>query len=523
MSSHKRKSRSLSRLAKKKNVNSKKQRSAKEYLAGVLFLLILSGTIGFKIYKADRTGVIFDESRTFRSYAGSVNGAMSSYSQPNNHVLNSICIYYAHKYFGNYEHFIRIPSLTAGVCFSLALAYIIYRTIRTQAIRSASLAMISLVPFVFDYSFLARGYAFALAAIFIEIALVVALLEHRIKFCYWWVPVLVISLMNFIAFGAMLSSILFLAAFNFIFIVLYSPKLFREPTRRRLSVLVNLIAIPLIFIVSNYLLYRKIYTKIARSIAEKSTKGDPYLTYLHKLLIGRVFPHSDALGWVIFYGFIILIAVALAYRFYRLRPLPIGVAVWKKFDSGSAQSFIFLVTIAFLLIMFIFNVILDRPLGYLRNQVFLIPLVLLCVMLILDRFVYDLEKKSVRTVMLVIITVFIAAQTLRNLPESDSVGSHSMSVHLLRKLKAIDPHKTWNIAFSRKLHNYSLGVLYYQQFDKYKFRWTSPDQCDIYICGIKELPPGAACLERDFFRRFNCAAAVARRTNPDLKKNLKFP
>lgn len=518
MSSSKRRSRPLSKPPEKKDVNSKKRWSTNGHLAGLLFLLILLGIIGFKIYKADRTGVIFDESRTFRSYASSVDKALTSYSRPNNHVLNSICIYYAHKYFSNYEHFVRIPSLTAGICFSLALSYIIYKTIHAHAIRIVSLVMISLVPFVFDYSFLARGYALALGAIFIEIALVIRFLEHRIKFRYWWLPVLVISAMNFIAFGAMLSSILFLAAFNFIFIVLYSPKLFREPPRWRISVLVNLICIPIIFIVANLLLYRKLYTQIAQSIDTQSTKGRPYFTYVHNLLIGRVFPRPDTAGQIVFYGFITLIAIALLYRIYKFRHKFMRITEWKKLDCSSSQSFIFLVTIAFLVIMFIYNVILSKPLGYARNQVFLIPLVLLCVMLILDKFACDLGKKSIRTVTLIIIMVFTIWATLRHLPRTDNAGSQSMSVHLLRKLKAIDPDKTWNIAFSKELHNHSLGVIYYQQFDKYRFRWTRADQCDIYVCKPEELSGRVYCLEQDFFHRFGCVVAFAKPINPDGTK-----
>ena len=150
MSSMKGKNRPLPKLPKDKSANFENRSSIKKYVPVFLFIVILAGIISFKIYKADRTGIIFDEARTFRSYAYSVNQALSSYSRPNNHILNSIFIYYAHKHFGNYEHFVRLPSLTAGICFSLALAYIIYMTIHAWALRMVSLAMISLVPVVFD-------------------------------------------------------------------------------------------------------------------------------------------------------------------------------------------------------------------------------------------------------------------------------------------------------------------------------------------------------------------------------------
>ena len=122
-----------------------------------LFFMILLSSVALKIYKADRTGIIYDESLTFHRYCDSVRTALTRFdpddaSSTNNHVLNSIFIHYAQRCFGFYEHFIRIPSLLAGIVFSLTVAYIIYKTIHSGPMRVVSLAMVSLVPFVFDYS-----------------------------------------------------------------------------------------------------------------------------------------------------------------------------------------------------------------------------------------------------------------------------------------------------------------------------------------------------------------------------------
>ncbi|RKY05827.1 MAG: hypothetical protein DRP65_12585, partial [Planctomycetota bacterium] len=174
----------------------------------LLFLAVLLCTVGLKIYKADRTGIIYDESLTFQRYCDSVHTALTSFdpdsaSSTNNHLLNSIFIHYARRWFGFYEHFIRIPSLLAGIVFSLAAAYIIYKTIDSGPMRVVSLAMVLLVPFVFDYSYLARGYAFGLAGIYAEIAFVLWLLEHKMPLRFWPIVAVVISALNFLAFGSM--------------------------------------------------------------------------------------------------------------------------------------------------------------------------------------------------------------------------------------------------------------------------------------------------------------------------------
>ncbi|MBW2664572.1 MAG: hypothetical protein JRD93_22010, partial [Deltaproteobacteria bacterium] len=156
--------------------------------------------------------MIFDERANYVIYARSLDTAVGRFDSTNNHVLNSVFMYYAHKFFNFYEHFIRIPSLFAGVMFSLSIAYIVYKTIKSKALQIVSLGLISLVPFVFDYSYLARGYAFALGGIYTAIAFALWLLDHKIRFRYWPVPVLIISLMDFLVLGSMLSAVLMVTA-----------------------------------------------------------------------------------------------------------------------------------------------------------------------------------------------------------------------------------------------------------------------------------------------------------------------
>ncbi len=472
----------------------------------VLFFVVLLSTIGLKIYKADRAGISYDESLTFQRYCDSVHTALTSFdpadaSSTNNHVLNSIFIHYAQKYFSFYEHFIRIPSLLAGVVFSLALAYIIYKTIHSGAMRVASLALVSLVPFVFDYSYLARGYAFGLAGIYAEIAFVLWLLEHKMPLRWWPIPALVISLMNFLAFGSMMSSMITLAGFNAVFILLYAPKIFRDVSNRLKPVILNLASISALTCVSVFLLYRRIYKNILGGRAmvkiNKGWKGwHSLVDYLHNLLVRKVFGPSDSIGMIIFWAAIGLLAVGIVFGIYKFRKA-IKAGLWReylKLDSG--RSFILVVTGVVVIILFVYSVILHRSPGLprrVRSQIFLIPMVLTSGLIILDRLVCGVRKKTTGWVVHAAVITIVLLVTLRNLPSPYRMGGSTLSGPVLRKLKAIDPEKTWNIAFSEKMKLFYMGFLYYRQFD-YKFNIVRQGKYDLLICREEERPKGAVSL-----------------------------
>jgi hypothetical protein len=471
-----------------------------------LFFVVLLSCVGLRIYKADRAGISYDESLTFQRYGGSVEAALTMFdprdaSSTNNHVLNSIFIHYARKCFGFYEHFIRIPSLTAGIIFSLAMAYIIYKTIQSRAIRIVSLAVILLVPFVFDYSYLARGYSLALAGIFAEIAFVVWLLEHKIKFRWWPIVAVIISAMNFLAFGSMLSSMITLAGFNLTFILIYSPRIFRDARSRLKAVILNLVSISALTSVSLFVLYRGLYKNIlgGRVITKinKGWRGWPSLVdYLHNLLVRRVFGATDGLGAIIFWAAIGLLAIGILFGIYKFCKA-IKAGAWgdyAKFESGA--SFVLVVTGVVLILLFVYSVILHRSPGLprrTRSQVFLIPLVLSSSVIILDRLAYGIGNKTMGRIVRCAVIAIVMLVTLRNLPSPYRMGRQTLSGPVLRKLKAVDPEKTWNIAFSEEMKLFYMGFVYYGQFD-YKFNIARAGKYDVLICRAEERPKGAVSL-----------------------------
>jgi hypothetical protein len=471
-----------------------------------LFFVVLLSTIGLRIYKADRAGISYDESLTFQRYCDSVRTALTSFdpadaSSTNNHVLNSIFIHCSQKYFGFYEHFIRIPSLLAGIVFSLATAYIVYKTIGSRAMRIVSLTLILLLPFVFDYSYLARGYAFGLAGIYAEIAVVLWLFEHKIRFRYWPIPAVLISMMNFLALGSMMSSMIVLAGFNAIFILLYSPEIFRDVSNRVKPVVLNLVSISALTGVSVFLLYRHIYKDIlgGRSVVKinKGWRGWPsFIEYLDNLLVRKVFGAGDTLGTIIFWAVVALLAVGIVFSIYKFGKA-IKAGVWREYvKSDSLAGFVLIVTCAAIAILFVYSVILGRSPGLprrVRSQVFLIPMVLMSGAIILDRLIYGIEKKSMRRVVHGLVIIVVLLVTVRNLPSPYRMGGSTLSGPVLRKLKAIDPDKTWNIAFSEKMKLFYMGFGYYRQFD-YKFDIVRQGKYDVLICRAEERPKGSVSL-----------------------------
>ncbi len=474
------------------------------------FVIVLLASIGFKIYKADHAGISYDEAVNYKMFGRDIHTALHSYPLANNHVLNSIFIYYAHKYFGNYEHFIRIPSVLAGIIFSFALAYIVWRTIQSNVMRVVCLAMLSFEPHIVAYSVLSRGYAFALAGIFMQIAFTLWLLKHKISYRWWVVPILVISLMNFLAFGAMLSSFLLLGAFNMTFILLYSSIVFRNPPNKRNPIVLNLFFIPVVSFIPIFFLYRGVYKQILVCMktleANKGWTGWPdFVNYLQFLLIKWGFSPGGIVGWTVFYVFLGLVVVGIAFEAYKFRHV-VRVGEGRQYlQRGESEIFIFIVTGLTILFMFVYSVIGNKDLGFPRNQVFLIPLVLLCGVIILDRLGRGLGKEQLSRIMRAVIIILLILAT--RIPSPYRIAGMTISGPVLRKLKAIDPDKQWKIACSKRMKLQKESLSYYKQFD-YKFNIVRGGQHDVMIYRREERPEGVVCLEWDYFNRSKCAIVV---------------
>jgi hypothetical protein len=488
--------------------------SLKQKLFWGLFILILLSSIVLKIYKVDYLGTIYDEAMSFWNYGRDYHTATHTFDSTNNHILNSVFICWAYNNFKSYENFVRIPSLIAGIVFSLAAALVVYKSIRSDALRLATLGLVIFTPYVFDYSYLARGYAYGLAALMAQIAFILWLLDHRLKFRYFWIPAFFISLMNFLSFGAMMSSIIPLAAFNLVFVLLYSPRIFRDAPRKLYPIILTGLTIFLASLAMVFLLYRGIYKSIPGNevFQEISSGWHGWKSFVNNLsgLSLYTFGIWKPRTVVILGASGIFLLVVLAYYVNNFRIALKGKRGKDWFSFHDPGLLVILVTIVTLLFMFLYGVILNKSLGLVRNSVFLIPPVLLSIAIIWDRFANVLKNQKSRKITRTVFFGIILSLALLNPPPLHHIFDRgtAQSKPILRRLRAIDPDKTWVIGLSRKMRERFMGFSYYLQFD-YKFkRYDGTGKSDVVFCHLSEVPDNAICLDWDCFRPANCAVVI---------------
>lgn len=481
-----------------------------------MFILVLLITILFRIYKAHYTGITYDEAWTYLYFDKDIKAMLSPQPEPhqNYHILTSILNCYSYKLFGRYEHFIRIPSLISGIIFSLSLAYTIYKTISSYTLRLALLALTSLQFFVFDLSFLARGYALGLGAIYAGIAFIIWLLENRIKYKHLWIPIAAVSLMNFIAFGSMVSTMWLLFSINIIFILLYSPNVFTNPPNKRNPVILNLISISLLSFLGLFMLYKNIYREIFFASGRYIAKycPTPFFSYMKQLLVDLFINYDSVFSVAVFGAFVLIIVISLLFLTYKqISNLKSG-ALRLHLARDDCGIFILLVTVVTLSTMFVHRTILSMSIGYLRNGVFLIPMVLLSIGILLDRTWRVVDSKILSRTLLISAVSIMLPLTLQNLPSAYVVrvfdwDKQGISGPLLRRLKQIDPDRIWQITLTKTTKFTYLPLEYYRQFG-YKSTLSEPQNCDVLVYYKTDELKTNAYLDRNYFSNFNCFVGI---------------
>ena len=473
-------------------------------LAAFLTLLLL--ILAFKIYKSHHTGIIYDEAFTAQRFARDLHQALTDFSSPNNHFLNSVFVCGARSLFASYEHYPRLPSLLAGLLFTLASAWLLLRTLHSWLLRIPGLALLNLVPYVFDYSYLARGYAFALAAVLLQLALLAHWLHRPLPFRRAWRPILLLALLNFLALGAMMTSVLVLAAFNLLLVLAFSTALYRDAPRPLKVILLHALALLIATALPTWLLYRRVLKSIPAEIAQEcGPAGRQFLPYLRDLFLRIPFPYHDRLGALILAALVVLLllAVALTARPAWRQCFP---APARRFAlPRSPRAFLLLFVASTLLVLFVYSVLLRRPLGFPRSQVCLIPPFLLALLILLDALIAAVPAPLPRRLAELAVALALAAAVLHDLPDPHvAIGGQSISGQLVRRLRTLDPARTWVLAFSPAAVNFQMPIQYYQAFG-YKIAPAQSAACDLYLCTFDQRPDRGVFLDYHFCRRFGCA------------------
>jgi hypothetical protein len=368
-------------------------------------------------------------------------------------------------------------------------------------------------------------------------------------------PVVIISLMNFLAFGAILSSLLLLAAINFAFIFIYSNSIYRPKTllhhtpepvsiscKRRKNAMIkksdkkankvsfkvslfdkkwfppilNLVPIVLLSSAMIGMLYRHIYKDIInnpvlKGISQRMAGWPDFVKFLDGLLINIVFSPKIQPGRIILIVISVILLTAMAfhaYTFFR----SIKQNKWRdRMVLNSPATFVFIITSLTLVLMFVQCVIMRKGLGLLRNHIFLTPLVVICAAVILDRFGLAFGQKIFGRTIRTFIAIAVVTIILHNWPSPHLISSQGMSGPLLRKLHALDSQKNWNIGFHKRAKNRMVGFWYYKrnfpqkykctllETQKYKYPLTN---YDVLVCTPKDRPKDEFWYKLNFFQNY---------------------
>lgn len=477
-------------------------------VAIVVLAIVLRG------FKAVHTGIIYDEVYTVMNFGQHFHDAMTLYKNPNNnHIFNSILVNVDRVLFGRHESFYRFHTIFFGAVYCVSMLYLVWALIADRLLRIAFVALLTLQWFVFDLSFLARGYSIALAAIFGGLALLVWLQKHRIMLPYIWVPVTILIAMNFLALGSMLSVLLLLFIVNGCYILLFSHRVFPEGTKPLKPMLIHCVAVPIGSAVSLYLLYQYIWRDI---LAARNDFGKmPLGQHLKEVLWVNMPAVTQPWTQVVYGLFLLLTVAALLYLICILLRTRFLRRI-SFLNLKQPQSFIVLTTIGFFLGMVIYRNVLKMSLGFPRNGVFLIPLFLLSCGIILDAACGLLTVARLRVAVAGIICAVTLMLTVAAWPSLDAVKVHTWEIQsiagpLIRDLRGIDPKRRWKVALTQKTWHMNLPLQYYQ-INGYPVQRAGGNDFDVVVTHQSEDIPGTVFYRRDFYDSFECRVVF----NPTL-------
>ncbi len=495
------------RHKKKSPPITKPPRSRSDRLYVVLFLAVLLFSITMLIYQADYTGTSHDESKSFFRYSKDIHTATHKFNSTNNHVLNSIFMHYAYNMFRSYEQYIRVPSTGAGIMFMLAISYVISKTVRSKPLRLVSVLLLCFSTSYYNYLFMARGYSYALMSLAVYIAVVLFLLNHRVKFRCWPVVAIVLSILNFLAVGALLSSVLVMCAINGVFVLFYSAKIFQNISGKVKPMIVMFLSILGTTAVMLHLLFHNIYRNIFSlennydlvGLVNKWDGWPSLALHLRHLLIRRVFLPVTVTGKTVFYLILAIICVSMLFYIYRFLQSFRSGKFGDYFHSIQSMTFAIAATLLSVIVLIIYGVFLGRCPGLIRSNVLLTPLAMMGAIGLIDWFIQTVLKGRYRLLLNAAVILLVSTMFIRTKPNFGSPGQMLMARPVLKRLTAYNPDQFWHIKFSKKMGTYDVGFLYYNQFD-YKFRIVRGNRkYNVYVCKKSRTPEGAILLDSDYF------------------------
>jgi len=461
-----------------------------------VLLIILLAAIGFRLYKAHYTGIIYDEVWTYEDYCQDLHIAVTSYQSTNNHLLNSIFIVLTQKVLGGYDHFIRVPAVLFGALFCCAITYIVHKTIRSSLLKVIILPLVLMNWFIFDLTYLARGYALALGATFTGIAVLMHLSSKaETGVPVSWRVIFFLIAMNFTALGSMLSSLSLVLNINIAYGLLMILGSSKRGEKTLIKAMGRLGVIALGSAAALYLLYQHVFSNMIS--LRHMFEVEPFYIYLKRVL-WRPLLYTD-LSQIKFNLWVYNASLGLL-AFCTV------ICLWASFTRLKSRKgcnpifsnpalLILLLSLAVLLFMFVQSMVFGFSLGLARNGVFLLSLILISTGILMDRAAWALSRVKFFPLLLrLACTGVLTVMCFRNLPSRRAVdirtydwGVQSAIGPLTRILHQIDPYETWEIKLREpQTINCNRSIRYYSGFG-YNIKQVKGDAYDLWV--YPEHPP----------------------------------
>ncbi|MEO5359290.1 MAG: hypothetical protein H7843_02450 [Nitrospirota bacterium] len=475
------------------------------------FAAIVLLAVILRIYKAYYTGVIYDEALTYFRFSRDFNSAISNYSSTNNHLLNSVLIYLSVKVFG--QSFIgvpaiRLPAVFFGIVYVVSIALVIEAALRGRVLKILVLGACLFNYLIFDLTILARGYAIALGAVYLELLVIVLypkLLKDKADSM-----VILFSALNFIALGAMLTSLYTVVPLNLAFLAVMFHRLkagqltasdrLYDALKKTVQAGVVILCLSSLALA---LLYNRVFTKIISASGKHSEVNDALITILKSLITEGLFtnwefPLSTILN--ILQTIILPLMVALTVLFL------LNVIVSKK-TLPTAALIVLSVLAASFLFAYAARTAAGVSLGFTRNHVFWLPLIFISAGIVMDgaRISPLVPLKTSIYVVTCLMSVVLIAGPLMALHVVTTHDWKPQSVvgPLLRQLNKTDPLRRWRVGFSDKLEYNLYPYLFYNN-EAYRI---IDSNAAVYHISEKDLHTGNL-YQYDLFKKFDCVVVL---------------
>ncbi|MBF0457337.1 MAG: hypothetical protein HQK99_05530 [Nitrospirae bacterium] len=470
------------------------------------YIAVVLAAVTLRIYKAYYTGIIYDEALTYFRFARDFNSAVSNYSTTNNHLLNSVFIYLSVKVMGQTGMFIgvpaiRLPAVFFGIVYVASVAVTIEAALRNKTIKILALVACLFNYFIFDLSILARGYAIALGAVYMELMLIVLYPRYRDRSM-----VILFSALNFIALGAMLTSLYTIVPLNIAFLAVIYHTNARQVSDKAFEKAFEMGS--MIMCYSSFalaVLYYKVIITIVSASAKNSEINEAPVTILKSLITEGLFskwrfqvPHLPDI--------MLSAMLCLAVLFI------LNIVVNKKTVTPAAIIIMSVLATSFPL-AYIANKTGGLSLGFTRNHVFWLPLIVLTAGIIMEGALAFLVKAGVGvlTSSIILIAVIMTAGPLMSLHAVTTYDWKPQSVvgPLLRELRKTDAARHWKVGFSDKLE-FNLYPYYFYNNEVYRI---NDSDVSVYHISEKNLSAVSA-YKYDLFKEFDCVVVLAGPAQP---------